>query len=626
MLVYIFFILLVLISYSLGLSSIEFLGEFGGKGTIAGKFGDEIYLAFNCAGDIIFSDTQNAKIQIWNEQGVFMKEIVSSDQVTLHSPKNIAVDKDGNIYVIDWNSYFVPVTTNPKIYEYVPCIHIFTIQGKFIRTIILEEITIKKSGLQSASIIVDNDGEYALSIKKNHTRELKIAVDLEKNIYVLDIEANSISKYKFNGEKKITFGKYGDGNGELDSPKDIVVDIEGNVYIADKNNHRIVKFNSNGEYLLSFGKNGLAGSEFKNPYYLSISLNNEILVKDMSQYQKKFENHPFSDEKGINFLEGELFRFFEPNVYEIKNLKTRLQTLEKKQEKEEKKVDEIQEIAPEKYTKIIERIQVFSLNGKIENKIIYTIDKNDPNLHNLDFLGIDGFNQKLYLMNKDKNSIRQYKLNGSSFNLENVDTGIITKVEQSKDVLKEDSVDLDEDIDYCGNQKTNNVKSVISLNYQFSERWNLLSQGKGIYSESLFQDFNQSKPIYDYERKNKATDLVGNMVLKYISNPNIYKYTEAKIYLKTLKGETDYQGKALHSELSKKRISNIGEAQGMLCGVDIDLTPNSNLVLEYVDMKPNDLSRNFKMTSWDVGGENYYGRSSLYDSYQKIGVEFKIKW
>lgn len=619
----IFFILLGLISFSLALSSINFSKEFGGKGIIPGKFGEEIYLTFNSAGDIILSDTENARIQIWNKNGVFVEEITSS---ILHSPKDIAIDNDGNIYVIDWNSYLIPETTNPKIYKYIACIHIFDNQKNIVRTIVLEERTVKKSGLQSASVIVDNDGEYALLIKKNHTRKLKIAVDLEKNIYLLDVEANLITKYKFNGEKEISFGEYGDGNGELDSANDIIVDNNGNIYIADTNNHRIVKFNSKGEYLFSFGKKGLAETEFKKPYDLSLLSNNKILVKDMSEYQKKFENHPFSDEQGIDFLEGELFKFSEPSVYEIKNLKERLQILEKKQETQEKEIDEIQEISPEKYTKVIERIQVFSLDGKIKDKIIYTIDKNNPDLHNLDFLAIDGLNQKLYLMNKDKNSIRQYQLNASFFNLENVDTGIITKGEQTKNISKEDFEDLDENLDYYGKQKTNNVKSAISFNYQFTEKWNLLLKGKGIYSESLSQDFNPTKPIYDYERKNKANDIVGDMVLKYISNPNIYKYTEAKIYFKTLKGNTEYQGKALNPELNKKRVSNIGEADGMLCGINIDLTPNSNFVLEYVDMKPNDLSRNFKTTSWDVTGNTYYGIWSFYNTYQKIGAEFKIKW
>jgi DNA-binding beta-propeller fold protein YncE len=285
-------LILLLVSPVFSILSLRFEREFGGLGTEKGKFGEKISLVFDQEGNIYLLDTNNARVQVLGLNREWIREITSQkEKVTLHSPQDLAVDPKGNLYLVDWNSYPVPRTEKPRIYEYLACIYIFDREGNYLRTITLGEVG-KRKGLQPAEVMVDEDGQYTLAIKRGHTRKLKIAVDQESNIFLLDPGANLITKYNFKGEKILSFGKYGDGEGELDDPSDLVVDKEGDVYVADTGNHRIVKFSGEGKYLFSFGQKGRGGAEFTEPFYLAIS-SQYLFVKDKVQTEVKFEEHPF---------------------------------------------------------------------------------------------------------------------------------------------------------------------------------------------------------------------------------------------------------------------------------------------------------------------------------------------
>jgi DNA-binding beta-propeller fold protein YncE len=63
-----------------------------------------------------------------------------------------------------------------------------------------------------------------------------------------------------------TFGRTGDGDGELNRPEGLDVAPDGRVYVADSGNHRIQVFSPEGRWLASYGRPGRGLGELSYPY------------------------------------------------------------------------------------------------------------------------------------------------------------------------------------------------------------------------------------------------------------------------------------------------------------------------------------------------------------------------
>jgi len=79
----------------------------------------------------------------------------------------------------------------------------------------------------------------------------------------------------------LTFGSYGSGNGQFNTPRDVAVDGSSNIYVADAANSRIEAFSSTGSFLWSAGGPGKLTQNLNVPIGLSYdATTNEILVAD----------------------------------------------------------------------------------------------------------------------------------------------------------------------------------------------------------------------------------------------------------------------------------------------------------------------------------------------------------
>jgi YD repeat-containing protein len=126
-----------------------------------------------------------------------------------------------------------------------------------------------------------------------------IAVDASGNIWVSDTYGGRLEKFNSSGEFLKAVGIKGSGSGQLGEPTGLDVDSSGNVWVADWQNNRISRFNGNGEFLSQFGSLGSGDGQFSHPDEIEIDKlggvwigdqgNNRIQQFDLSaQFKGKF--------------------------------------------------------------------------------------------------------------------------------------------------------------------------------------------------------------------------------------------------------------------------------------------------------------------------------------------------
>jgi predicted membrane-bound mannosyltransferase/sugar lactone lactonase YvrE len=168
-------------------------------------------------------------------QGLFIK------------PTGLAVDQDGNLYVVD--------SGNNRIQK-------FDRDGRFLAEV---------GGTGSA------DGQFS--------EPWGVAVDAQGNVYVADTWNHRIQKF----DKDLNYvAQWGRPALDLNNPqpydfwgpRDVTVDAEGNVWVTDTGNSRVLKFDPSGQYLATLGGPGSEPGKLRDPVGIEVAANGDVYVAD----------------------------------------------------------------------------------------------------------------------------------------------------------------------------------------------------------------------------------------------------------------------------------------------------------------------------------------------------------
>jgi sugar lactone lactonase YvrE len=185
----------------------------------------------------------------------FVSKITGSPN-PLGIPTGVALDKQGNLYVMD--------TINSRV-------HKFDTDGNFLTA----------WGAQGVG-----DGQFNVNTHGGG----RIAVDGQGNVYVAD-SSYRVQKFDSNGKFLLSWGSKGKDDGQFSIRMSVAVNEQGDVYVAD-DNHRIQKFDSSGKFLLKWGGRGAGDAELFGPVGLSVDeVGNVYVVEFLNGRIQKFDGN-----------------------------------------------------------------------------------------------------------------------------------------------------------------------------------------------------------------------------------------------------------------------------------------------------------------------------------------------
>ncbi len=212
-----------------------YLRQIGSVGSENGKFKEPYAVAFDRQGDLWVADTYNNRIQELSETGQFIRAFGTegSGDGQFKNPFGIVVDASDNVWVAD--------TFNKRVQA-------FDASGTFLRKYSI--------------------GEY----------DYGIAVDPEGDVWTST--ASKIREHSSAGTLLHTFGSSGSGNGQLWNARGIAIDPDGNVWVADSFNNRVQILSPAGVYLSKFGSEGTGPGQFAFPAGVAVDRKGNVWVSD----------------------------------------------------------------------------------------------------------------------------------------------------------------------------------------------------------------------------------------------------------------------------------------------------------------------------------------------------------
>ena len=232
-----------------------FVKTIGGEGDVAGKFISPESIAVDKSGNLYIVDSFNDRIQKFNSEGIQILSWGSSGVADgqFMGCRGIALDSTDHVYVTDVILHRVQK---------------FDSSGNFIT----------KWGSEGTG-----DGQFSAPFD--------IAADSSDHLYVVDSMNHRIQKFDSSGVFLGSFGTKGTRNGQFDEPAGIAIDREDTIYIGDGNNNRIQKFDRAMQFIDGWGQAGTGDGQFDIPYSIATDSIGNVYVVDIGNNRiQKFDS------------------------------------------------------------------------------------------------------------------------------------------------------------------------------------------------------------------------------------------------------------------------------------------------------------------------------------------------
>ncbi len=276
--------------------NLRFVLSFGSFGSSQGSFLDPRGISVSQIGNIYVADTGNDRIQEFDANGSFVKEVwgFGWDSAEFNRPKDVCADFGLEVYVadsqnrriqrFDLNLNFLEVIDSipglegegfgtPEGIAISPQGDIYVADSE--NDVIVKIDPFARSGsefayvayadgrlLDPTGIVVGSDGNIYVCDTGNSRiavfdpfgsflrsfgegiliRPEGIDVDRKGVVFVVDSELNAVFAFDHTGRSMMRFGTFGSGPGSFRLPNDVASDDRGHIYLLDSGNSRVQKF------------------------------------------------------------------------------------------------------------------------------------------------------------------------------------------------------------------------------------------------------------------------------------------------------------------------------------------------------------------------------------------------
>ena len=245
-------------------------GHADGLGSQA-QFSSPEGMAMDVQGNLYVADTQNhliRKLTPWGEVSTLAGTTPGSGQAQLHSPRAIAVDTEGNLFVADSGNHRILKLTQAGVLStlagsgiagvangtgsqaqfHSPCAIAVDAEGNLY---VVDEASHRIRKVTQAGVVSTLAGgaegfAEGVGIAARFNSPSGIAVDAAGNLYVADSGNHRIRRVTPWGAVSTLAGRgtrgHEDGAGnvaQFHSPHGVALDAEGNLFVADSENHRV---------------------------------------------------------------------------------------------------------------------------------------------------------------------------------------------------------------------------------------------------------------------------------------------------------------------------------------------------------------------------------------------------
>jgi len=195
-------------------------------------------------GEIYVADTNNNMVAVYSKEGVPVYSFGYNNE--LLEPSKAVVDRRGRIYVLNGS---------PRV------VKIFNFRGEYLSDFEFKGIEDLKSSskIVPTAITVDSDGNLYFGITSSINQ-----------VVVYDEDFNLLFK----------FGKSGIKEGEFSNISDIAVDNEKNIYVVDSSAIPVQVFNKKGKFLRGWGQHSSGPENFSLPAGIAVTDDGKVVVVD----------------------------------------------------------------------------------------------------------------------------------------------------------------------------------------------------------------------------------------------------------------------------------------------------------------------------------------------------------
>lgn len=248
--------------------------SWGSEGTADGQFDSPRGIAVDNLGRVYVIDSGLHDMQTFGSSGEFLNRAGgrtnSKTPGRFLSPNGVAVDPLGNLYIADTGNAQLQAFLTQDEYEtrwqsdFDPAINPFD----------RSTTAVHNQNYPTRAVATGPNGNVFIAVGGAENRETRIRTFTSAGIPIG------------------SWGDFGEDKGQLRAPRGVAVDAKGDVYVADVDNHRVLKYKTQGQFVFQIGASqggkpasGTGDGEFDAPSGVAVDGAGRLFVSDWGNHR-----------------------------------------------------------------------------------------------------------------------------------------------------------------------------------------------------------------------------------------------------------------------------------------------------------------------------------------------------